>query len=241
MTPTPSYRKEILPIAAIVRDEKIHARVKIDPDLVNEYREIIRANGHMDGIDVFMNGGGYLLSNGYHRLDAYELEKKEVVPCKVYEGDRSDALRLSIIKTCHSGARASNADKRKSAELAVLDEKLAVLPDEELAYMIGVSTTLIGDCRRGEKPEAKRERVAQIREEKAARKSSGGGKGSGGAAVVPVTAHQRRKPGDDRMAKVMCLRKIDSWINEEEILSEEDIVNHFKSATGRYVWEEKKK
>lgn len=224
-------RKKI-PIDRIIEDETLHVRVKINPMLVDKYRDLIREQGYMDPVHVFRSEDGkFILTDGYHRLRAYRAEKHETIPSEIHEGTKSEALEFAIKATCHAGAACTNADKRRAASLAVLDPKIAKYADKRIAYMIGVSPTLVGDVRRGESPKAKRERHKAIKDKKS--KSKGDG-----PALISVSAHERKAP-EKGPSSEQCLHQIIEWVNAD-IISEEDVLGVFRSGSGEWVWQVRK-
>lgn len=218
---------KMLAIDQITQDLTLQIRLKVEKSTIDDYKTIIEAQGDMDPVTVFRYGDGpFLLSDGFQRLQAYkELGRKEV-PSTILRGNRSDALRHALRTNCHHGLRVTNADKRHGAEMAVLDTTLAALPDVEIAKILGVSATLVGDARRGEKPKEKKERAASRKAKKS---------GGGGAALVPVSAHERRKAGDARPTKAMALKQIEQLVNDS-IVDEEDVIGIFNGVKGRYYF-----
>lgn len=159
---------KMMPLADITQDSALQMRLKIDKSTIDDYKKIIEEQGAMDPVIVFRYGdGAFLLSDGFQRLQAYAELKRKEIPVTIMRGTRSDALRYALKTNCRHGARVSNADKRHGCEMAVLDPTLAVLPDVDIANLIGVSSTLVGDVRRGENPKAKAERKREIRKKKA--------------------------------------------------------------------------
>jgi len=221
MSPEQNVKK--VAINTISVDPTLQIRVDFDTGVVKEYAAIV-ADRDMDPVTLFDTGKALLLADGAHRRAAYIKAGKTEIPAVTVKGTHSDALRYSIQKNCRHGIKVTNQDKRRAASLAVLDADLAKLPDAELGELIGVSGTLVADCRRGETPAAKRERAAS-------RKSKNGQ----GPAVVSVTAHERRKVGETRPTKAMCLKSIESWTNDS-LVDEADIIKLFESAKGEYVF-----
>lgn len=221
MSPEQNVKK--VAINTISVDPTLQIRVDFDSNVVKEYASIV-ADRDMDPVTLFDTGKALLLADGAHRRAAYLKVGKTEIPATTVKGTHSDALRYSIQKNCRHGIKVTNQDKRRAASLAVLDNELAKLPDAEIGELIGVSGTLVADCRRGETPAAKRERAASRKAKKGQ-----------GPAVVSVTAHERRKAGEVRPTKAMCLKSIESWTNDS-LIDEEDVIGIFNSAKGRYYF-----
>ena len=238
-----------IPLSEITVDPAIQIRTKADEAVVERYRAIIREQGRMESIHLFSEdglAGPLVLADGFRRVAAYAAEKVDAVPAKIHKGGHSEALEFAIHQNCHHGTPTTNADKRHAAEMAVTDPKLGNYSDKHLAYLIGVSTTLIGDVRRGESPEAKSIRHKEIKERKERKE--------GGTGVVPVVAHQRRAPDSDRptqarthdivdeevmalfeATRARTLKQIESFVNND-IVDEDDVVALFEAGNGKYVF-----
>ena len=221
---------KLVPIEQIDANFDNHIRVAVDPKVVKEYRGIIKEHEHMDPVDVFRSGPQrFDLADGWHRLDAYKQEGRTEIPATIWEGSHSDALKMAITKTCHIGARATNADKRRAATMAVNDPVLGELPDAKIAKAIGVSTALVGACRRGETTQ----QATKKRKEKAAEKQE-----TESAAPRPVTARQRKPIEGPTPTKARLLREIDDYL-ANDVLEEADLLKLMDGKDGEWKWVKK--
>jgi hypothetical protein len=228
-----------VPIEQIHIYPEDHCRVTPLEDTTEEYRVILKEHGHMDPVDIFReseNGSkSFRLAHGYTRMEAYKREGRTEIPAFIHDGTRSDAIKMDITKTCHIGSRATNADKRKAAMLAVTDPILGERTDQEIARQIGVSTSLVASCRKGETTkeatEKKKSKAAKKAASTPASEKSNVGRG-GGAALHPVVTRER-KSADVSPTKAQLLKQIEEWVDRDQ-LDEADVIKLFESPTGKY-------
>lgn len=225
---TPAYTStKVVPIERIVEDPSIQVRVSIDPREVKVQEALIQEHGFVDGVVLYYENDPstdpLLLSDGFHRLAAYRNLGHTQVRAILRKGDKSDALRYAIKNNCHHGARMTNADKRRAAELAVVDERIGELDDKEIARMIGVSVSLVAGVRRGETKEARRRKAVERRQGKS---------GSGGESVHPVVAHERHHE-DKRPTKAMRLAQIMEDLRLD-VIEEADLVGLTETKSAAY-------
>jgi len=211
---------KLVPIEQVLVDESIQIRAAVDPKTITLYRALIREHGNMDPIHLFRHGDStYLVGDGFERIEAYRQEGKLEIPAKIHDGTASDILKYAILANCHHGARMTNADKRRSAKLAVEDERLGDLTDTAIAKMIGVSVSLVGEVRRGETREVKKKKVAQRIDKRE-------------ASTKGVTTRERKEP-DNRPTKAMLLAQIREHVRLD-VLEEADLVGLLETKSAEY-------
>ena len=109
---------------------------RLDDAVVAEYAERIAAAGdQFPPLIVFSDGHGFLLVDGYLRVEAAQLLQLATLPCEVRQGDLRAAILLSASVNATHGHRRTNADKR----LAVGKRSNA-----EIALRCRVSDGLVG-------------------------------------------------------------------------------------------------
>jgi ParB-like chromosome segregation protein Spo0J len=231
---------KLVPLNRIVEDHSIQVRVQIDPAKVSEYTEIIKEHGSMEPMVVFYEGdvaqAQFLLSDGYHRIRGYRGAGIDKAPCQLRQGGKSEALKFAITRNCRHGATMTNADKRRAAELAVLDPVLGQMTDAEIAKMIGVSSTLVYSSRKGETLESKKEARKRKQREEA---SDTGGKGMGPAVQPVITKERKGDRNIDVPTRAQFLKMIEDRLNND-LLDEEDLIKLCNGPTGDYVFLPKK-
>lgn len=219
---------KLIPLARITRDPSIQCRVTINPDRVKEYAEIIKEHGHMAPAVAFAENDiksastVLYLADGWHRYDAEEAAGNDSMPIEVMQGTKSDALLYAVRSMCRHGERATNADKRRSAQLLVEDPVHGEMSDQQIAKLLGVSVSLVNNVRRGE-PTPKQKRARSVQAEGHTRSAPSGS---------PVNARQR-KEDDKRPTKAAALKQIEQLVNDD-IVDELDVVGLFATKEEQY-------
>jgi len=127
-------------------DETFRARAAINEDKVNEYAEQMAAGDKFPPVHLFARGECYVVVDGWHRLRA--LMKNGCTECLavIHHGGHQDALKFAIDANCRHGLPRSNADKRRSVELAL--KEFGSLSSNEIARLCSVSHTMVDDVRK---------------------------------------------------------------------------------------------
>lgn len=132
----------------ITVDHTILPRVKASEQIIYEYAQALENGGELPPIDVFFDGSIYLLADGYHRLEAHILEKRDTIPVKVHPGDKKAALLHSLGSNANHGLRRTNADKEKAVTIALKDPDIQVYSDNQIAKICKVSQPFVGNIRK---------------------------------------------------------------------------------------------
>jgi hypothetical protein len=243
MLPTPAKdMRKLVPLDKIATyDRSIQVRGGIDPAKVERYRAIMRDNGidgavgYMDPIVVFYetDDGPRWIADGFHRIESAIAEKLEKIPTILRLGSRTKALRFALGENGHHGAPMTNAEKRHAAGLAVLDLEIGNLPDAEIARLVGCSTSLVADCRRGETPASKASKRAAKQQKRPPATSAP--EPVSDPLPEPIASTPVRPPKDavERPTKVKLLKQIQEWI-DLDMLDEADIIGMFDCANAEY-------
>lgn len=141
-----AMKTKSLPLSAIHADAGLNPREKINFETVSEYSDAMRSGATFPPLVVFFDGKIYWLADGFHRLESAKHTKRAKIDCDVRIGERSDALHFALSANVAHGLRRTNADKRRSAELALAawSEK----SDRAIADICAVSFALVADVRR---------------------------------------------------------------------------------------------
>ena len=86
-----------------------------------------------------------LLSEGFHRVEAYAKAGRDLIPVELRSGTREDAILNAAASNQSHGQRRTNEDKRLAVRLT-----LAIQPqwtDRRVANHVGVGHTLVSDMR----------------------------------------------------------------------------------------------
>jgi hypothetical protein len=137
--------QKILNLADITLSQAYFVRDTINMEVVEDYAEALNAKAVFPAVDVFKVGRGYTLVDGWHRFYAYRKANKKNILANIHEGEREDCLRFALKCNRIHGLRRSNADKKRSAMLAI--REWPKLVGREIADMVGVSHTYIDRLR----------------------------------------------------------------------------------------------
>lgn len=132
-------------VAEIVTTAGTQIRCEISESTVAEYAEALSAGDCFPPVTIFHDGSQYILADGFHRVIAATRAGRESIFADVRTGSRSDALRFALSANAAHGVRRTNADKRRSVELALAE--WPKLSDRELAKVCAVGNALVGEVR----------------------------------------------------------------------------------------------
>ena len=155
-TPSPYFRRgpsslTTLRIATLTVSSEFQMRIKSDPATLAEYVKLIRTNREEWPFNtpctVYRVDEQFILTDGFHRLEAMAMEGRTTILANLYVGTRLDALQHSLGANAEHGLQRSNADKRRSVTVALQDETLQRCSDRQLAKFCGVSPPFVSDIR----------------------------------------------------------------------------------------------
>jgi len=107
-----------VPIAELILDPRLQMRVKLDFTAIDEYAE------HLDDLPpckAVREGEVIWLTSGWHRVNAYQKQDRDTVPCFVRDGSFLDALVEAVGENPDHGIRRTPEDKAR-AVMALLTE-----------------------------------------------------------------------------------------------------------------------
>lgn len=133
-----------VPLDKIRIDSDVQARVEIDYDVVQQYRQEMSAGVKFPEPVVFFDGEWYWVGDGIHRRLAHEGDA--VMPVEVREGTIHDARWYAAGANKAHGLRRTNADKRRAVEIALKERP--DLSDRAIAEHVGVHPDTVGERRR---------------------------------------------------------------------------------------------
>lgn len=141
--------KKTLAIESLVIDKRYQSRVgKLDKDHV---ADLVSAYAGPDGdsIDaprVFeITGKGYILTRGFHRVEALSQSGRKRIECEVKGGTIADALTDAAASNIGHGLKRTNADKRRSVEMIL--EAHPDWSDRQVAESAGVTHPFVSEMR----------------------------------------------------------------------------------------------
>jgi hypothetical protein len=137
--------------AAIICDPELQMRTQLCPITIARYAEAL-ATGPLPPISVGLLDGQHILIDGWHRLRAHQIHaptaliQAEVIMLP----DRWALLRRAAAANAHHGLPLSSAEKRRAVTTwcqTETDPEHQPMGARELARMLGVSHTLVGEIR----------------------------------------------------------------------------------------------
>jgi hypothetical protein len=133
-------------IADIVLDPELQPRVEINADIVLEY-----AQKFVDGVVfpppvVYDVNGEKLLSDGWHRIRAYQHLHRKNIEVELRSGTRLDALTHALEHNTKHGLPFTRDDIRRAIDIYLKTFKR--LGDRAIARRLGVSPTTVGTRRK---------------------------------------------------------------------------------------------
>ena len=129
--------------------EGMQIRVKMDPDVVQDYLEAMKAGKKFPPLLTFFDGASYFLADGFHRLHAARELKTPKIACEVREGTRCDARLAACAANQEHGLRRRNDDKRRAVQVVL--ELQSEWSNRMIAEYVGVGHTFV-DIMRHELP-----------------------------------------------------------------------------------------
>jgi hypothetical protein len=135
-----------LKVSEIVTSAGTQIRVAMDGEIVTEYVEAMQRGAEFPPIVVFRDGSQNILADGFYRLAATRTQGADEIVAEVRRGTRSDALKYALSANAAHGLRRTNADKRRSVEMALAE--WPKLSDRKIAEMCAVGNALVGEVRR---------------------------------------------------------------------------------------------
>jgi len=150
-TPEAPRIRDLAP-SAIIADERIQPRERLNTAVVEEYQAIYAeaapAAAPFPPLEVFAIDGTYYVADGFHRLAAALAAGMPQVRCQIYQGTARDALVHAAAANARHGLRYTAGDKERILTRVLADAELAVLPDRVIARRFGMSHTYVSQVRK---------------------------------------------------------------------------------------------
>jgi hypothetical protein len=139
--------EDIIRLGKIRTDGGTQARVGTDQQTVEGYAADIEKGDRFPPIVVFFDGEEYWLADGFHRLAACAMAKRDAIGAIVKQGTRRDAVLYSCGANAANGLRRTNADKRRAVELLLGDDEWGRKSDRWIAEKCGVGHAFVSKLR----------------------------------------------------------------------------------------------
>lgn len=130
-------------VKKITKNKQIMPRVEIDDDYVNELIEDLELGADFSPVHLFQEGDKYILSDGYHRLEAAMKAGYENIESVVHVGDKRDALLFASGANASHGKRRTNEDKNKAVTNLLMDLEWREWSDTQIADHCKVSQPFV--------------------------------------------------------------------------------------------------
>jgi protein gp37 len=128
-------------------DPQAQPRTVLDSNIIQEYANDMVANAVFPPVIVFRENNAYYLADGWHRVNAAKVAKRQEIDADVRNGGLRDAILYSLGANNDHGMRRSNYDKRRSVERALNDPEWNKWSDSEIARRCKVSNHLVDELR----------------------------------------------------------------------------------------------
>ena len=141
-------------LSEIVIDAGTQQRENINDAAVEEYAEALRCGSKFPAVSLFFDGARYYLADGFHRYHAHKaVEGMQDILADVYEGTKREAVLFSASANGAHGIRLSNADKRKSVLVLLLDKEWSQWSDNQIAKHCHVTQPFVSKLRKELSPQ----------------------------------------------------------------------------------------
>ena len=114
-------------------------RIAPDPQLIEEYAELMADGAQFPEVRVWWDGERYWLSDGFGRVGAAELAEIPAIRAEIRLGAREDALWDSYAANSTHGERRKAAERERVIRLALLHPNSARLSNVEIAKHLHVT------------------------------------------------------------------------------------------------------
>lgn len=140
-----------LPLKDLVFDVKLQCRAAMDPEVIEEYRELFESSKKTEWpfaepMEVVSVDKVLYVVNGYTRGAAAQLAGRETVEANVTLGTWEEAVRSACRANSKQGQRRSIADKRRAVSIAL--RELTDLSVSQIASACEVSRPFVTSVRR---------------------------------------------------------------------------------------------
>ena len=140
----PEVRRNVMtPLEKVERCPDLQIRTSINKERVEEFRGVLDKLPSWRIVET--DDHRLLLSDGYHRYEAFVAEGQKEAPCDIETGDLKRALEIAIEANCKGPLNLSRDEKR-----GAVDKALRFFPERansRLAEMVGVSMQLVDGIR----------------------------------------------------------------------------------------------
>ena len=132
---SPELEELEMRLSAIVLDESIRCRHRLDEARIDKLAEAMRRHEVLPAVEVFGTAERAWLADGWHRVMAARKLGATSIAVRLHPGTRTDAVRLALMANQAEHGR-SLADERRCVEVALREFPQA--SDATIAEMSGI-------------------------------------------------------------------------------------------------------
>ena len=140
-------KQQTIKIEDIHTDGDIQPREEINEDVVAEYAARMEDGDTFPPVVVYADGSDNWLADGYHRVMAATRNGWITIDAEIRKGTRRDAILAAVASNAQHGLRRTNADKRRSVMVLLLDYEWGKWSDNRISEQCGVSQPFVSKLR----------------------------------------------------------------------------------------------
>lgn len=137
-------------IANIVLISEVQSRMAMDARAIEDYTEALENGDEFPPVHVFDTPTGFVLADGWHRLEAHKRVGREWIRAIAPKGTVADAAWYAAQSNRDHGVRRTSNDKRRAIKLAIANPRAAKMSNRKLAKVLGVSEGLVRRVKSGD-------------------------------------------------------------------------------------------
>ena len=131
-----------------IRDGGTQMRAEMNTETVLEYAQEMVSGTVFPPVVVYFDGTDHWLADGFHRREAAQKIRREVLEAEILQGTSRDAVLHGIGANANHGLRRTQEDKRRAIETILGDEEWSKWSDREIAKAAKVDHKTVGKVRR---------------------------------------------------------------------------------------------
>lgn len=139
---------QLIEIDKIRRDGGTQPRTELSDDVVADYAEDMKQGLTFPPVTVFFDGDEYWLADGFHRVQAKQIEGVKEVSAEVHFGTKRDAVLYAVGANSTHGFRRTNADKHNSVMRLLRDPEWSQWSNREIARQCKVDEKTVRNIRK---------------------------------------------------------------------------------------------
>jgi hypothetical protein len=131
-------KRQILKISEIVIESKLYPRMEVDSETSKRYAEAMESGADFPPITVAERNKKYYLVDGKHRLDAYEINKKDIVDVEVLIGLTEKEIFIESVKRNIGHGRPFSEEDINEIKITLEDFNLGI---EQVSEIVRIPIT----------------------------------------------------------------------------------------------------